>query len=394
MEQEEGEQQQQQQLQQQSDVQQPQRDGVDDDSTSPPEDDGGPKRPPPNHDHGILTTKDGTPLIRLRSKKSIMESRFKLTMRTWDDVWKSTAWAKFAPDKLKQTLQRSTRNQGELKVGNGAAGGSGGAKTSSSAGKANTTAVQVVKKSRFKVVPHVQIDDQPAAVVPAKQRSTPKPPLSSSGSSDTDSDRLPAGLPMIESNLNELTMVESELKKLEREHVAKHQLLTPNNDAESTEKTSSTADDSRKPQGSHQKPRGGGGGTGEDKKDKSPKVGSRAAETHSKRLGWLKAFRRKSSAADTGSDTTAVTGSSSSTTQPAAATTSKPAKHKQQTAGKSSSGRQSSSSPRQQQRQRASARPRQQHHTRAAAVPTATTIANVIAITSVSHNTIGLMNRK
>uniref|UniRef100_A0A2S2PGJ5 MAP/microtubule affinity-regulating kinase 3 n=1 Tax=Schizaphis graminum TaxID=13262 RepID=A0A2S2PGJ5_SCHGA len=330
---------------------------IDDDNQHNSED-GGLQRPPANPDHGILTTKDGTPLIRLRSKKSIMESRFKLTMRTWDDVWKSTAWAKFAPDKLKHTLQRSARNQGELKAGDSTSKKQ--TATAAAMAAAGTTATAVpVKKSRFRVQ-HVQIDDQPSVIVAAAKRS-PKPPLSSSsGSSDTDSDRLPAGLPMIESNLNELTMVESQLKKLEREHEAKHQLLTPKNDG-AAEKSSSTADD-----GGHKQPHqpqravgGTGSGGGDGKKDKSAatKVGSRAAETHSKRLGWLKAFRRKSSA-DTSSETTSAAG-----TNPPAA---KPVKHKQQAAAaKSSTAGRQSSSPRQQQKQRASstagsARPRQQ----------------------------------
>lgn len=339
---------------------------------------GGLQRLHANHDHGILTTKDGTPLIRLRSKKSIMESRFKLTMRTWDDVWKSTAWAKFAPDKLKQTLQRSSRNHGEVKAGSATGDvGASGDTTAVAIPTAAPAGVQV-KKSRFRVVPHVQIGDQPTPLVHSK-RSTPKPPLSSSsGSSDTDSDRLPAGLPMIESNLNELTMVESELKKLEREHVAKHQLLTPKSNGNSTEKTSTAddgavANDGRKQQQQQR--------VGDGKKDKSaaPKVGSRAAETHSKRLGWLKAFRRKSSA-DTSSE------SSAAHAQPAVATAApKPIKHKQQTKSSSSStgGKQSSSSssPKQQQKQRAStARPRQ-HHARATAVPAAVTST----ATPVSH---------
>ncbi|XP_026818491.1 serine/threonine-protein kinase MARK2-like isoform X3 [Rhopalosiphum maidis] len=333
--------------------------GIDDEDDN--DEDGGLQRPPANPDHGILTTKDGTPLIRLRSKKSIMESRFKLTMRTWDDVWKSTAWAKFAPDKLKHTLQRSARNQGELKAGDSTSKKQ--TATAAAMAAAGTTATAVpVKKSRFRVQ-HVQIDDQPSVIVAAAKRS-PKPPLSSSsGSSDTDSDRLPAGLPMIESNLNELTMVESQLKKLEREHEAKHQLLTPKNDG-AAEKSSSTADDGGHKQ-PHQQQRavGSGGGGGDGKKDKSAatKVGSRAAETHSKRLGWLKAFRRKSSA-DTSSDTTSAGG----TNPPAAQHAAKPVKHKQQTAAtKSSAAGRQSSSPRQQQKQRASstagaARPRQQ----------------------------------
>ncbi|XP_060843887.1 serine/threonine-protein kinase MARK2-like isoform X1 [Rhopalosiphum padi] len=347
----------------------PQPDGADEnaqpsadiDDEDDNDEDGGLQRPPANPDHGILTTKDGTPLIRLRSKKSIMESRFKLTMRTWDDVWKSTAWAKFAPDKLKHTLQRSARNQGELKAGDSTSKKQ--TATAAAMAAAGTTATAVpVKKSRFRVQ-HVQIDDQPSVIVTAAKRS-PKPPLSSSsGSSDTDSDRLPAGLPMIESNLNELTMVESQLKKLEREHEAKHQLLTPKNDG-AAEKSSSTADDGGHKQ-PHQQQRavGGGGGGGDGKKDKSAatKVGSRAAETHSKRLGWLKAFRRKSSA-DTSSDTTSAAG----TNPPAAQHAAKPVKHKQQTAAtKSSAAGRQSSSPRQQQKQRASstagaARPRQQ----------------------------------
>lgn len=346
-------------------------DGDDDD-----DEDGGLQRSPANPDHGILTTKDGTPLIRLRSKKSIMESRFKLTMRTWDDVWKSTAWAKFAPDKLKHTLQRSTRNQGELKAGGDAAASKKPTATAAAMVAAGTTATAVpVKKSRFRVH-HVQIDDQPSIMVSAAKRS-PKPALSSSsGSSDTDSDRLPAGLPMIESNLNELTMVESQLKKLEREHEAKHQLLTPKNDG-GAEKSGSTADDGGHKQ-QHQQQRAvgsGAGGCGDGKKDKvaASKVGSRAAETHSKRLGWLKAFRRKSSA-DTSSDTAAATN------PPVAPHAAKPVKHKQQAAAtKSSAGGRQSSSPRQPQKQRASStaganRSRQQ---RATAVPTtATPVSN------------------
>lgn len=350
-----------------------------------------------NPDHGILTTKDGTPLIRLRSKKSIMESRFKLTMRTWDDVWKSTAWAKFAPDKLKQTLHRSSRNQGELKAVDADAAAEGGSaetaqpvtktKTKSKTKTAPAAGEVQVKKSRFKVVPHVQIDAPPAATPTATskpQRSSPRPPLSSSsGSSDTDSDRLPAGLPMIESNLNELTMVESELKKLEREHVAKHQLLTPKSDGGSAEKTSLTADDGavagdgRKTQHAQQR--------GDGKKDKSsgPKLASRAAETHSKRLGWLKAFRRKSSA-DTSSETApALSAAAAPASQSAAAA--KPAKNRHQAAGgaaKSSStagGRQSS--PRQPQKQRASAANRsrqQQHHGRTSAAVTIVTPVSVL----------------
>ncbi|XP_022170003.1 serine/threonine-protein kinase par-1-like isoform X5 [Myzus persicae] len=348
------------------------------------DEDGGLQRPPANPDHGILTTKDGTPLIRLRSKKSIMESRFKLTMRTWDDVWKSTAWAKFAPDKLKSTLQRSTRNQGELKAGGDAASKKPTA-TAAAMAAAGTTATAVpVKKSRFRVQ-HVQIDDQPSVMVSSAKRS-PKPPLSSSsGSSDTDSDRLPAGLPMIESNLNELTMVESQLKKLEREHEAKHQLLTPKNDC-AAEKSGSTADDGGHKQ-QHQQQRGVGGvgsgtGGGDGKKDKAaaPKVGSRAAETHSKRLGWLKAFRRKSSA-DTSSDTAAA-----APNPPAAQQSAKPAKHKQQAAAaKSSAAGRQSSSPRQQQKQRASStaganRPRQQQ--RASAGPSTATTGSDAATNS------------
>lgn len=309
-----------------------------------------------------------------------MESRFKLTMRTWDDVWKSTAWAKFAPDKLKQTLQRSSRNNGELKSGSGAAGEMGAGDTTAVAVPTVAPVGVQVKKSRFRVVPHVQIDDQPAVAVVHAKRSSPKPPLSSSsGSSDTDSDRLPAGLPMIESNLNELTMVESELKKLEREHVAKHQLLTPKSNGDSTEKTLTADDgavtnDGRKQQ-QHQQQRAGGG-VGDGKKDKSPKVGSRAAETHSKRLGWLKAFRRKSSA-DTSSE-------SSAPSQPAAAP--KTAKHKQQAKSSSAGGRQSSSSsPRQQQKQRAAAARLKQQRERDARA-TAVLAAATSASTPVSHH--------
>jgi len=287
-----------------------------------------------------------------------MESRFKLTMRTWDDVWKSTAWAKFAPDKLKHTLQRSARNQGELKAGGDAVSKKPTA-TAAAMAAAGTTATAVpVKKSRFRVQ-HVQIDDQPSVMASSTKRS-PKPPLSSSsGSSDTDSDRLPAGLPMIESNLNELTMVESQLKKLEREHEAKHQLLTPKNDC-AVEKSGSTADDGGHKQQQQRTVGSGTGGGGDGKKDK---VGSRAAETHSKRLGWLKAFRRKSSA-DTSSDTAA--------NPPAVQHTAKPVKHKQQAAAtKSSSAGRQSSSPRQQQKQRSSStaganRPRQQQRSTAA----------------------------
>jgi len=327
-----------------------------------------------------------------------MESRFKLTMRTWDDVWKSTAWAKFAPDKLKQTLQRSSRNRAELKAATAAdvddeesfVAAAASVTATAVAAPAAAAAVQV-KKSRFRVVPHVQIDGgdkQPPAVTATEpatgtvKRSSPKPPLSSSsGSSDTDSDRLPAGLPMIESNLNELTMVESELKKLEREHEAKHQLLTPKNDG-GPDAAEKTADDGGKQNHHlhhhhHQILQRDGADT-DGKKDKATgqKVGSRAAETHSKRLGWLKAFRRKSSA-DTNSDTSGT---------PAKSANKHNRQQQQQHAagGKSSStgpGKTQSSSPRQQQKRASAAKTKQQHpqhHVRASASPgTSTNVAPV-----------------
>lgn len=49
----------------------------------------------------IVEKSTGTPLVTARSRRSIMESRFRLTLKTWDDVWRSTSWAKNPPKQLK-----------------------------------------------------------------------------------------------------------------------------------------------------------------------------------------------------------------------------------------------------------------------------------------------------
>ncbi|XP_065199671.1 MAP/microtubule affinity-regulating kinase 3 isoform X3 [Planococcus citri] len=49
----------------------------------------------------IVEKATGTPLVTVRSRRSIMESRFRLTLKTWDDVWRSTSWAKNPPSKIK-----------------------------------------------------------------------------------------------------------------------------------------------------------------------------------------------------------------------------------------------------------------------------------------------------
>ncbi|XP_050430927.1 MAP/microtubule affinity-regulating kinase 3-like isoform X3 [Adelges cooleyi] len=220
----------------------------------------GPKPAPITDNAPVVPVDDtGTPLIRLRSKKSIMESRFGLhsVVRTWDDVWKSTAWAKLAPEKLKRSPKLAAANDAKssLVTANG------------------QIAVDTLKKSRFKVV---QIEDSAAAGGGSTDSG------GGDGGGSSSSSEAGAALPMIESNLNELTMVESELKKLEREHHHQRREL---------------------PAGETEQTGGSGGDDGHDDGENN-KVGSRAAETHSKRLGWLKAaFRRRSSKskpADTG----------------------------------------------------------------------------------------------
>ncbi|XKL67987.1 hypothetical protein PGB90_003478 [Kerria lacca] len=49
----------------------------------------------------IVEKSTGTPLVTVRSRRSIMESRFRLTLKTWDDVWRSTSWAKNPPKQIK-----------------------------------------------------------------------------------------------------------------------------------------------------------------------------------------------------------------------------------------------------------------------------------------------------
>lgn len=49
----------------------------------------------------IVEKSTGAPLVTARSRRSIMESRFRLTLKTWDDVWRSTSWAKNPPKQLK-----------------------------------------------------------------------------------------------------------------------------------------------------------------------------------------------------------------------------------------------------------------------------------------------------
>ncbi len=49
----------------------------------------------------IVEKSTGAPLVTVRSRRSIMESRFRLTLKTWDDVWRSTSWAKNPPKQIK-----------------------------------------------------------------------------------------------------------------------------------------------------------------------------------------------------------------------------------------------------------------------------------------------------
>lgn len=72
----------------------------------------------------IVEKSTGAPLVTVRSRRSIMESRFRLTLKTWDDVWRSTSWAKNPPKQIKMAAAnqddggRSDRNAaGELQNG-------------------------------------------------------------------------------------------------------------------------------------------------------------------------------------------------------------------------------------------------------------------------------------
>lgn len=52
----------------------------------------------------IVEKSTGAPLVTVRSRRSIMESRFRLTLKTWDDVWRSTSWAKNPPKQIKMAV--------------------------------------------------------------------------------------------------------------------------------------------------------------------------------------------------------------------------------------------------------------------------------------------------
>lgn len=67
----------------------------------------------------IVEKATGTPLVTVRSRRSIMESRFRLTLKTWDDVWRSTSWAKNPPSKIKSSKAGATSDATENGEQNG-----------------------------------------------------------------------------------------------------------------------------------------------------------------------------------------------------------------------------------------------------------------------------------
>lgn len=63
----------------------------------------------------IVEKATGTPLVTVRSRRSIMESRFRLTLKTWDDVWRSTSWAKNPPGKMKAAIKDAPAVENDTK---------------------------------------------------------------------------------------------------------------------------------------------------------------------------------------------------------------------------------------------------------------------------------------
>lgn len=131
--------------------------------------------------------------------KPIIEATYKTT--TWDDIWESKMKAQplkpldfeLPKPKVNKSLDPAIKHTSPKIL-----------KDSSKPVDPNVT--KVVKTTRFKITPHVEIPT-------VEEETEPSPPRENSEEGSSEH-LLPPDAPRIESNLNELTMVESQLKKL------------------------------------------------------------------------------------------------------------------------------------------------------------------------------------
>ncbi|KAI5737746.1 hypothetical protein M8J76_016421 [Diaphorina citri] len=134
--------------------------------------------------------------------KPIIEATYKTT--TWDDIWETKM--KTQPLKpLDIELPKPKVNK-SVEVSTNKAKQSSPKILKDTSKPPDPTVTKVVKTTRFKITPHVDIP-----TVEEEKEPSPGRENSEEGSSEH---LLPPDAPRIESNLNELTMVESQLKKL------------------------------------------------------------------------------------------------------------------------------------------------------------------------------------
>jgi len=393
----------------------------------------------------IVEKSTGAPLVTVRSRRSIMESRFRLTLKTWDDVWRSTSWAKNPPKQIRiaaaidaadespngrvavlestagrvgtaardvdvddadaavvapsplsgseETLRktvsdtnvqdRESANQRQMvhvatdddiavrdreASGRVAQGGPDAAEMGAEAdvaspaeavpaatrskavreaadadevdaggggdetGESCVPLPKKIKNTRFMVVPSVQVPP-PVAAGPADgdgdvEREEAAGTAASSDSEDASSSNQNSAsrnrVPMFESRLNELTMVESQLKKLD----FKPMHLEPPDDRDSDDsansKTITAAEGKTIKIRDALPPRRNNSLEGAylPQSKKKSKGGAGVPDASKPAWGWLSIFRRKPSAQQICASSTTTTSSSSSKTSPTPATVS------------------------------------------------------------------------
>ncbi|KAL1457952.1 hypothetical protein WDU94_008132 [Cyamophila willieti] len=132
--------------------------------------------------------------------KPLIEATYKTT--TWDDIWETKMKNQplkplefeLPKPKVNKSVESSSTKQSSPKI------------LKDTSKPADPNVAKVVKTTRFKITPHVDI-----TTVEEEKEPSPGRENSEEGSSEH---LLPPDAPRIESNLNELTMVESQLKKL------------------------------------------------------------------------------------------------------------------------------------------------------------------------------------
>uniref|UniRef100_A0A8D8X9R0 MAP/microtubule affinity-regulating kinase 3 n=1 Tax=Cacopsylla melanoneura TaxID=428564 RepID=A0A8D8X9R0_9HEMI len=132
--------------------------------------------------------------------KPLIEATYKTT--TWDDIWETKMKNQplkplefeLPKPKVNKSVENSSTKQSSPKI------------LKDTSKPVDPNVAKVVKTTRFKITPHVDI-----TTVEEEKEPSPGRENSEEGSSEH---LLPPDAPRIESNLNELTMVESQLKKL------------------------------------------------------------------------------------------------------------------------------------------------------------------------------------